>query len=145
MLLARSVSSSCTSYIELLKRWRVGFRRDTLIYFSPESASVNSTRGLRDLLMASSTSMSCQERVRCLSFRSLERTWVMALCCSRTLSIMACLEPHLVGHSVLRECSGSFSCLCKFPLFFPTIGKAADELLADPHCTVDPMILHCIL
>lgn len=102
--LARSVSSSCTSNIWLLKRWRVGFRKET--HFSPERASLNSTRGLSDLLMASSTSVSCHVR---------EKTWAMAFCCSRTLSTIACLDPHLVGHSVFSECSAASEPLSEPP------------------------------
>jgi len=137
MPLVRSVLSSSTANIELLKRWRVGLKKkkDTLTYFSPESASVNSISGLTDLLTASSTSMFRHEGVRCLTFRPFEKTWALAFCCSRTLTITAFLYPHLVGHSVFIECSGGFSSFCASAsslVLSPTVGEAADQLLAEP-------------
>lgn len=68
MVQVRSVSSLFTFKMEDLKRWRTGFTKETLTYFSLESASVNSNRGLRDLFMASRTSVSCQVGMRCLAF-----------------------------------------------------------------------------
>ncbi len=51
----------------------------------------------------------CHVGTRCLAFLSAERTQEMALCCSNTLAIIACFEPHLVGHSVLSLCWGNLS------------------------------------
>lgn len=95
MVQVRSVLSSFTFKMEDLKRWRTGFTKETLTYFSLESASVNSNRGLKDLFMASRTSVSCQVGMRCLAFLSLDKTWEIALCCYRTRAIIACLDPHL--------------------------------------------------
>ena len=84
-----SFSASFTFKMEDLKRWRTGFTKETMTYFSLESASVNSDRGLRDLLMASRTSVSCQVGMRRPAFLSSDKTWEIALCCSRTLSLPA--------------------------------------------------------
>lgn len=50
------------------------------------------------------------------TFRPAERTLDKACHCSKTLSIIFCLESHMVGHSVLSECSGRL-CSCLFASF----------------------------
>lgn len=52
---------------------------------------------------------SCHVGTRCLPFQSDERTCEKAGSCSSTLWTIACLEPHLVGHSILSLRSGSLS------------------------------------
>ena len=74
MVVVRPGSSSFTFRIEELKRRRTGLAKETLTYFSLESASVNSVRERRDLLMASSTSVSCYVGMRCLALLSVDKT-----------------------------------------------------------------------
>lgn len=104
----RSKSSSCTATTDVSKRWRTGFT-EMFTYCSPDRASVKSVSGLSVLLSASRTSTSCHVGTRCLVYRSEERTCEIAGSCSSTLWTIACLEPHLVGHSILSLCSGSLS------------------------------------
>lgn len=97
--------------VPIWSSWEGGeltWQKDTLTHFSPECLSINSTWGLRYLLIASNTSMSCQEGMRSLVFLSLERIWEIGFCCLRIRSIMSCRDTHLVGQPVLRECPGSF-------------------------------------
>lgn len=60
--------------VPIWSSWEGGeltWQKDTLTHFSPECLSINSTWGLRYLLIASNTSMSCQEGMRSLVFLSL--------------------------------------------------------------------------
>lgn len=58
----------------LSKRWRTGFAKETLTYFSLYSASVNSNRGWRDLLSAFRMSVSCHMGMKCQVVLSVDRT-----------------------------------------------------------------------
>lgn len=74
MCFVRSMSSSEWGRTVLFSRWSTGLRYHTLTYCSPDSASVNSVRGLKVLLTDSPTSISCQVGTRCLVFLSALRT-----------------------------------------------------------------------
>lgn len=124
--------SSYTAKIELLKRCRVGVTKGTLTYFFPESASVNSTRGLSVLSMASSTSVFCHEGVKCLAFQSVHRTCAVAFCCSSTLAIGTCQSSPSSWTNYFPAVIAPFF-LFQVPLFPPTVGIATDQLLAEPH------------
>lgn len=89
-------------------------------------------RGFMALFTDSSMSVSC---TRCLLFFSDPRTWAMTLCCSRTRSIIACLEPHLVGDSVMSWWGGRLSSACTAAvslLFFQLNGKSTNNLFYKP-------------
>lgn len=103
MSFVRSVSSWAWVRTVLLKRWSTGLRYYTLTNSSPDSASVNSVRGLRVLLTDSKKhSNTCHVGASCRVFLSALRTWNMAFSCSITLWIIFCRNPHLVGISVMR-------------------------------------------
>lgn len=97
---------------------------------SPDRASVNSNKGPSALLIDSKTSTSCHVGIRCLCFLSSDSTCCMALCCSKILSIVRCLEPHLVGHSVMSACWGRFIWSCTFAraFFFSSCWKKLPQL-----------------
>lgn len=95
----RSVSSSSGCRRLLLNTWSTGLMLEMLTQASADRASVKSCSGFTTLFTDSNTSMSCHVGTRCLLFFSDPRTWAMAFSCSRTRSIIFCLEPHLAGIS----------------------------------------------
>ena len=106
--------------IRIHYHFRTGLMADTVTYLSPGMMSVNSCRGPSALLTDSSTSMCCQEGIKCDLFLSAPSTCLRALSCSRILSTIFCSDPHLVGQALHRVCFGRFSdvCACVRSLLF---------------------------
>lgn len=72
------------------------------MYFSMDSADVNSIRGLQVLLTDSKTSISCCVGASCQVFLLALGTWDMVFC-SVILWIIFCQGPHLVSISLKRQ------------------------------------------
>ncbi len=113
-----SASESTSTFSS--KCFSTALMADTLTYLSPDMMSVNSCRGPSALLTDSSTSMCCQEGIKCDLFLSAPSTCLRALTCSRILSTIFCSNPHLVGQAPHRVCFGRFSdvCTCVRSLLF---------------------------
>ncbi|MEQ2168718.1 hypothetical protein GOODEAATRI_017691 [Goodea atripinnis] len=72
------------------------------------------------LLTEFRTCRSCHVGTRCLVGQSAAKTWLMGFSCSNTRWIIFCLDPHLVGDSVM-SCSLSFLSLQQCPLPHPAV------------------------
>lgn len=79
--------------------------------YMPEMASVKSVSGPSVLLTTYKdfTILPCRNQVSGLPFRGEHLLNSRYSSCSSTLWIIACLDPHLVGHLVLSLCSGCLS------------------------------------
>lgn len=72
----------------------------------------------------------------------------MAWSCWSILWTIACLDPHLVGHSILSFCSGnliSFWASCKISPLFPAVTEGAQKIFAEIYSTLNSGNFHCIL
>ena len=97
-----------------------GLMANRVTYLYTDMMSVNSFRGPSALLTDSSTSMSCQEGIKCDLFLSVPSTCLRALSCSRILSTIFFSDPHLVEQAPHRVCFGRFRdvCACVRSLLF---------------------------
>ena len=97
--LVNGLSFAFSFRTDVSRRSTIGKTAEIVSYFSQDITSVKSASGESASLIAFRTSKSCQVGRRCEAFLSALRTILIAFSCSRTLSTIFCIEPHLVLQS----------------------------------------------